>query len=166
MDDLRVALQLGHAIINVHRSPCTGSFCASPVSRRATVTPSSNAAYLPERASVLVVRHRCLINSEGFQHEHLYPPHYDFPWVLLPGSEEPTAIEGRLESPHRTVERRAKTEGWISFNGLGEGIVPYRFIFRFEIYDPGETSRWVRPYETLELVLPSLEPGPMQELPY
>jgi hypothetical protein len=45
-----------------------------------------------------------------------------------------------------------KTRGWLWFPALPRGFFPYRFIFHFQISQPGNVSEETQDYEILEIV--------------
>ena len=50
------------------------------------------------------------------------------------------------------IEGHAKTKGWIAFPFLKKSIVPYKLVFRIQVFEPGYTCGSVQDSETLELI--------------
>jgi hypothetical protein len=88
-----------------------------------------------------------LIDSEAFQHKPLYKS--DCVASVITSERLPPGTP--LPSPADELEGRARTKGWLAFPQLENGIVPHRFIYKHNVFDPGETSGFVRGIETLEL---------------
>lgn len=92
---------------------------------------------------------KCLIDSEGFQHrlgdicDHIKYTK----WI----QNDAATRDVFFPWPELTLESKAKTRGWWWLSPLKEGVVPHRFILRFDIFNPGDTSGWVQDHETLEL---------------
>ena len=88
-----------------------------------------------------------LIDSDGYQHSRIYLDHSA---SILSSSRLPS--ETPLPSPAYEIEGRARTKGWIAFPQLEDGAVPHRFIYKHDLFAPGESSGSVLGTETLELV--------------
>ena len=98
-----------------------------------------------------------MIDSDGFQHEEDSP--IEFSRVVLP---ENRIAEIGLSWPELTLEDHAKTKGWLWFDRLPEGVFPYRFVFQFSVFDPGNTSGWVKDEETLEFIIEGYNTRPIE----
>jgi len=105
--------------------------------------------------NTLGIKHK-LIDSLGFQYEVDMPP-WDYRTVVL---EDGESLEVRYEAPERYLEAHARTTGWFSFGTLLGGAAPERFIFRFPVFDAGQTGGWVRDEEVLEFVITDYEAVP------
>ncbi len=92
---------------------------------------------------------QCLIDSDGFQHRlGDICDHIEYTkWIQNIAATRDVFFPW----PQLILESKAKTRGWWWFRPLKEGVVPHRFILRFDIFKPGDTSGWVQDHETLEL---------------
>ncbi len=81
---------------------------------------------------------------------------------VLPEGEK--TIEARFPWPELTLEDHAKTKGWIWFDQLSEGIPPHRFLFQFDVFDPGNTSGWVRDSDALEFIIENYQIRPIKRV--
>jgi len=97
-----------------------------------------------------------MIDSEGFQHDGKGCHFYEFTQVILPNKKK---IDVNFPWPELVLEDHCKTEGWVWFDELANGVVPHRFIFIFNVFEPGEISGWVKDYETLEFIINSHDFG-------
>jgi hypothetical protein len=96
-----------------------------------------------------------MIDSEGFQHSGDICVQSTFEHVYKPSTNE--IFDAKFTWPELTLEAYAKTRGWIWYEALPESIVPRRFIFSFDIFDPGRTSGYVRDTEKLAFNLMKFE---------
>lgn len=104
-----------------------------------------------------------MIDSEGFQHDGDGCDYHEFCLVSLPGNEGP--VEVSFPWPELTLEDHARTNGWIWFAELADGVLPKRFVFRFDVFEPGSTSGWVKDSETLEFVVTSYRENAIKQIP-
>jgi hypothetical protein len=104
-----------------------------------------------------------MIDSEGFQHSGDICEYYEFCNVVMPGTGQ--VVEAHFPWPELVLEAHAKARGWVWFEALPEGVIPHRFIFKFDVFEPGQTAGWVKDCETLEFVLSRYEKVSMKELP-
>ena len=95
-----------------------------------------------------------MIDSEGFQHSGRASEH-GFDQVYRPSSNELFSVRFAYAEP--VLEPYAKTKGWIWFDELPDDVTPRRLVFIFNIYDPGQTSGWIRDTETLEFVIENFQ---------
>lgn len=88
-----------------------------------------------------------LIDSDGYQHCRVY---LHSSASVMSSHRLPSDMP--LPSPACEIEAHARTKGWIAFPLLEDGAVPHRFIYKHDIFSPGESSGTVLATETLELV--------------
>lgn len=92
-----------------------------------------------------------MIDSEGFQHSGDLCEFYKYRRIVLPNSQGIIDID--FAWPELTLEAHAKSKGYVWFDNLPNGVMPHRFIFKFEIFEPGQISGGVKDGETFEFVL-------------
>jgi hypothetical protein len=92
-----------------------------------------------------------LIDTEGIQHSEEMDSYIyrQGTQVRLSGKQY---VPYDFEYPAGTLEGKAKTRGWLWFPALPKGIYPYRLIFLFRIFAPGDTSGSIEHEETLEII--------------
>jgi hypothetical protein len=91
-----------------------------------------------------------MIDTEGFQHGDDCES-YEFDHAIQNGKTIPVSFP----EPESPLEDHAKTKGWIWFDELQNGVLPQRFIFAINIFEPGHTSGWVKNTEVLEFFIKS-----------
>jgi hypothetical protein len=91
-----------------------------------------------------------VIDSEGFQHDGDGCYYHEYTRLLR--KEKGRYKEVSFPWPQLELEANAKTKGWIWFDGLPKGVLPYRFIFKVQVCEGGATSGWVQDEETIEFV--------------
>jgi hypothetical protein len=91
-----------------------------------------------------------MIDSDDFQHDG-DGCHYDEYTNLRINENNYKKVS--FPWPELILEAGAKTKGWTWFDGLPKGVLPHRFIFKFQVFEPGDTSGWVQDQETYEFVL-------------
>lgn len=90
-----------------------------------------------------------MIDSAGFQHKTISGS-YNYnqaTWIPSGSTEAKKVFFPYAENP---LESKAMTIGWTWFDPIKKGIWPHRFIIKFNIYKPGDTSGWVQDHETFE----------------
>jgi hypothetical protein len=103
-----------------------------------------------------------MIDSEGFQHNGDLCEYHEYCSVVVPDTGQ--VIKANFPWPELELEAHAKTKGWVWFEELPEGVVPSRFIFLFNIFDPGQTSGWVKDSESFEFILAEHDEIPAREV--
>lgn len=90
-----------------------------------------------------------MVDTQGMQHAvtHLDSYASDIRVRISPSQEVSYKFEGLADE----LEGKSKTRGWLWFPALPGSIYPHRFIFRFNIFNPGHTSGRVQDTETLEV---------------
>lgn len=104
-----------------------------------------------------------MIDSENFQYSGDIYKRSEYSQVVIPSTKQVEDVE--FAWPELTLESRAKDRGWIWFKPLPAGVIPHRLIFRFNIFEPGNTSGWVKDQETIEFILTNCEQGALKQLP-
>lgn len=92
-----------------------------------------------------------MIDSDEFQHPGDLCEYHEFTNLVLPGTKKTKSVE--LAWPELELKRRAKSRGYIWFEKLPKDIVPHRIIFSVNVFEPGQTSGWVKDHESLEFVI-------------
>ena len=95
-----------------------------------------------------------MIDSESFQYERLYDL---LEFNRVKGIKPQNFIDSALPEFQESLEDHSKTRGTFLFKSLPDKILPQRFIFKFPIYEPGQTSGLVLDAETFEFIFPSEE---------
>jgi len=103
-----------------------------------------------------------MIDAEGFQHSGK-THEYGFDQVYKPSRNELFSV--KFAQAEFVLEPYARTRGWVWFDELPNGVLPRRLIFIFNIYDPGQTSGWIRDTETLEFVIENFEQTVIEQFP-
>lgn len=102
-----------------------------------------------------------MIDTDGFQHKPKSYFAYGCVAILKTGE----IVKAQFPEPQYELEAESKTRGWLWLDPLPENVFPHRFVFRFNIFDPGEISGRVKDTETLELVISDFIVSSIKQLP-
>jgi hypothetical protein len=92
-----------------------------------------------------------MIDSDGVQHSAGMNV-YEFNQKAEVKLSKKRSVKYDFISPENRLEGNAKTRGWLWFPAIPRGFFPYRFIFHFQISQPGNVSGESQDYEILEIV--------------
>jgi transcriptional regulator len=90
-----------------------------------------------------------LIDSDGFQKSLTDVCDY-YSYKYWQPSDSKSKRNVFFPRPESIIETRAKTKGWWWTHSLKEDVYPLRYVLRFDIYQAGDTSGWVKDNETIE----------------
>lgn len=103
-----------------------------------------------------------MVDSEEFQHDGGLCEYHEFCNLVLPGGKKTKSVN--LEWPETELKGRAKSRGYIWFEKLPKNVMPHRILFSVNVFEPGQTSGWVKDSESLEFVIEDYEIVEVQDI--